>query len=151
MTITQDLSAPLVTVVGATGAQGRSVIKALAESIKPYRVHGFSHDSMKPATQKLFAQGVEVADVSLVLGNVKDVFKAFEGTNIAFVTAEAKMMLDAVKAAGVKHIVWSGLLNISKISSRKYTHVLNFNSKALVTDYGRQSGVPFVDVQAGQV
>ncbi|KAJ7356465.1 NmrA-like protein [Mycena albidolilacea] len=119
MPIIQDPSAPLVAVIGATGAQGGSVVKALR--VEPYRVRGFSRDSTKPATQKLVNQGVEVADVSLVLGNVKDVFKAFEGTKIAF------------------------------ISGGKYTHVVNFDSKTLVTDYGRQSGVPFVDVQAGQV
>jgi hypothetical protein len=61
------------------------------------------------------------------------------------------MMLDAAKAAGVERIVWSGLSNISKISGGKYTHVVNFDGKALATDYGRQSGVPFVDVHAGQV
>jgi FlaA1/EpsC-like NDP-sugar epimerase len=72
----------LVAVVGATGAQGGSVVKALAESIKPYRVRGFSRDSTKLDAQKLVAQGVEVVDVSLVLGNVKNVFKVFEGTNI---------------------------------------------------------------------
>jgi hypothetical protein len=59
------------------------------------------------------------------------------------------MMLDAAKPAGVERIVWSGLSNISKISGEKYTHVVNFDSKALVTDYGCQSGVPFVDIQAG--
>ncbi|KAJ7769234.1 NAD(P)-binding protein [Mycena olivaceomarginata] len=162
MTITQDSSAPLVAVVGATGAQGGSVVKALAESNKPYRVRGFTRDSTKPAAQKLVAQGVDVVDVSLVLDNVKNVFKAFEGANIAFLmtaflvhldaereTAEGKMMIDAAKAAGLERIVWSGLSNVTKISGGKYTHVVNFDSKALVTDYGRQSGVPFVDVQAG--
>ncbi|KAJ7859519.1 NmrA-domain-containing protein [Mycena olivaceomarginata] len=127
MTITQDPSAP------------SSIVKALAESIKPYRVRGFSRDSTKPAAQKLVAQGVEVVDALLVLSNVKNMFKAFEGTNIAFLmttfleTAEGKTMLDAAKAAGVECIVWSGLSNISKISGGKYTPI---------------SGVPFVDVQA---
>ncbi|KAF7326373.1 NmrA domain-containing protein [Mycena venus] len=133
MTITQDSSAPLVAVVGATGIQGGSVIDALAESTKPYRIRGFTRD----ATKACFPN------------NVKDVFKAFEGANMTFETAEGKMMVDAAKAAGVKRVVWSGLPAVSKHSGGKYTHVIHFDGKAVVTEYARQSGLPFVDVQAG--
>ncbi|KAF7348434.1 NmrA domain-containing protein [Mycena venus] len=161
MTITQDSSAPLVVVVGATGIQGGSVIKALAESNKPYRIRGFTRDVTKPVSQALIAKGVEVVTVSYVTDNVKEVFKAFEGANIAFLVtkgeyfdaereaAEGKMMIDAAKAAGVDRIVWSGLPSISKLSGGKYTHVIQFESKAVVTEYGRRSGVPFADIQAG--
>jgi hypothetical protein len=38
---------------------------------------------------------------------------------------------------------------VNKISGGKYTKVEAFDGKALVTEYGRASGVPFVDVQAG--
>ncbi|KAJ7885726.1 NAD(P)-binding protein [Mycena olivaceomarginata] len=162
MTITQDPTAPLVAVVGATGAQGGSVINALAESKKPYRIRGFTRDSTKPASQQLIAQGVEMHTISLVLANLKSVFEAFAGASMVFLvtnfwehldaereTAEAKMMIDAAKAAGVNRIVWSGLPDYSKLSGGKYTHVVHFDGKAAVAEYGRRSGVPFVDVQAG--
>ncbi|KAJ7615022.1 NAD(P)-binding protein [Mycena polygramma] len=162
MTITQDLSAPLVAVVGATGIQGGSVIKALAESNKPYRIRGFTRDATKPRSRELIAKGVDMAKISLVLDNAKDVTGAFAGANFAFIvtnflehldanreTAEGKMMIDAAKAAGVEYIVWSGLPPCSKLSSGKITGVLHYDSKAAVTEYGRQSGVPFLDVQAG--
>ncbi|KAF8134201.1 NAD(P)-binding protein [Mycena galopus ATCC 62051] len=162
MTISQNPSAPLVAVVGATGTQGGSVIKALAESNRPYRIRGFTRDSTKLVSQSLIARGVEIVTVSLVLDNVKNVFEAFVGANMAFLvtnfgehldaereTAEGKMMIDAAKAAGVERIVWSGLTSPSKISGGKYTHVAHFDGKAIITEYGRQSGVPFVDVQAG--
>lgn len=58
-------------------------------------------------------------------------------------------MIDAAKATGVDRIVWSGLAPVTKISGGKFTHVYHFDGKAIVTDYGRQSGVPFVNVQAG--
>jgi hypothetical protein len=45
--------------------------------------------------------------------------------------------------------VWSGLPSISEISGGKFPHVWHFDGKAVVTEYGRQAGVPFVDVQAG--
>ncbi|KAJ7325562.1 hypothetical protein DFH08DRAFT_886891 [Mycena albidolilacea] len=63
--------------------------------------------------------------------------------------SEGKLLIDAAKATGVKGIIWSGLVPVKKISSGKYTKVEHFNSKAQVTEYGRASGVPFVDVQAG--
>ena len=86
MTISQELSAPLVVVVGATGTQGGSVIKALAESDKPYRIRGLTRDTSKPAALKLKAQGAELISVSISVENGDMVQKAFEGANIAFVS-----------------------------------------------------------------
>jgi hypothetical protein len=63
--------------------------------------------------------------------------------------SEGKLLIDAAKAAGVKGIIWSGLVPVKKISGGKYTKVEHFDGKAQVTEYGRASGVPFVDVQAG--
>ncbi|KAJ7860420.1 NAD(P)-binding protein [Mycena olivaceomarginata] len=117
MTITQATSAPLIAVVGATGAQGKSVIKALTESNKPYRIRGFTRDATKPAAQA--AQGP---------GHNKDaVYRAFAGADYAFLVtnfwehadmqkeiSEGKLLIDAAKAAGVKGIVWSGLVSVNK-------------------------------------
>ncbi|KAJ6463675.1 NAD(P)-binding protein [Mycena vitilis] len=162
MTITQDSSAPLVAVVGATGTQGGSVVKALAESDKLYRVRGFTRDAAKPAAQKLNKLGVEVVTVSLVVENKAEVYNAFAGANVAFLVTnfwehldkereiiEGKLLVDAAKAGGASRIIWSGLPSISKLSAGKYVNVYHFDSKAIVTEYGRQSGVPFVDLQAG--
>jgi hypothetical protein len=63
--------------------------------------------------------------------------------------SQGELLLDASKAAGVKGIVWSGLVPAQKISGGKYTKVEAFDGKALVTEYGRASGIPFVEVQAG--
>ncbi|KAK7008093.1 hypothetical protein R3P38DRAFT_3211739 [Favolaschia claudopus] len=122
---------PLVAVVGATGAQGGSVIRALIDSTEPYRIRGFTRDVAKPASQNLVKQGVEMIAVNLVLNNAENVSKAFVGANMAFESRrnfydyirlvtnfwehldakkqEGKMMIDAVKAAGVERVVWSGL------------------------------------------
>jgi uncharacterized protein YbjT (DUF2867 family) len=86
MTITQDISAPLVVVCGATGIQGGSVIKALAESDRPYRVRGLSRDITKPSASKLTDQGVKMVEVSLTVDNRTAVRTAFEGANIVFVS-----------------------------------------------------------------
>ncbi|KAJ7321976.1 NAD(P)-binding protein [Mycena albidolilacea] len=162
MTITQATSAPLIAVVGATGLQGGSVIKALSESGKPYRIRGFTRDATKAAAEALKKQGVEMVTLNLVVENKEEVYKAFAGADYAFLVtsfqehyskereiSEGKMLIDATKAAGVKGVVWSGLSNVAKLSGGKYTNVTNFDGKALVTEYGRASGVPLVDVQAG--
>ncbi|KAJ7793757.1 NAD(P)-binding protein [Mycena olivaceomarginata] len=149
MTITKAQSTPLIAVVGATGVQGGSVIKALSESDKPYRIRGFTRDVAKPAAEALKKRGVELVAVNLVLENKEEVYKAFVGADYAFEVSEGKLLIDAAKAAGVKGIIWSGLVPVKKISGGKYTKVEHFDGKAQVTEYGRASGVPFVDVQAG--
>jgi hypothetical protein len=82
MTITQDSSAPLFVVVGSTGTQGRSGIKALEESSKPYRVRAITRDTTRPAAQELEKIGCEVvkADVE----DVESLKEAFEGATYAF-------------------------------------------------------------------
>ncbi|KAJ6566895.1 NAD(P)-binding protein [Mycena capillaripes] len=162
MTITQDFSAPLVAVVGATGTQGGSVVNSLAGSDKPYRVRAFTRDAAKPSAQNLVKLGVEVVVVSLVVENKEAVYKAFAGADVAFLVtnfwehldmqreiSEGKLLIDAAKAGGVTRIVWSGLPSVTKLSAGKYVNVYHFDGKAVVTEYGRQSGVPFVDLQAG--
>ncbi|KAJ7468728.1 NmrA-like family-domain-containing protein [Mycena latifolia] len=139
-----------------------NVIKALAESDAPYRIRGFTRDITKAASEALIKQGVEMIAISLVVDNVEEVNRVFAGVNYAFLVtnywehvnmekevSEGKMLIDAAKAAGVERLVWSGLVSPLKISSGKYTNVNHFDGKAEVTEYARQSGVPFVNVQAG--
>ncbi|KAJ7037582.1 NAD(P)-binding protein [Mycena alexandri] len=162
MTITDTTSAPLIAVVGATGTQGGSVIQALADSDKQYRVRGFTRDATKATAEALKKQGVEMVSVNLVVENKDEIYRAFAGADFAFLVtnfwehtnmereiSEGKLLIDAAKAAGVKGIIWSGLMPVTKISGGKYTHVYHFDGKAVVTEYGCNSGVPFVDVQAG--
>jgi hypothetical protein len=61
------------------------------------------------------------------------------------------MLVRAAKAAGVDFVIWSGLESISKVSGGKFTFADHFESKAAITEYGRQSGVPFAVVQAGRI
>lgn len=56
----------ILTVFGATGNQGGSVIKAvLADPVlsKEFRIRGITRDASKPAAQALAAKGVEVVSV----------------------------------------------------------------------------------------
>lgn len=56
----------LITVFGATGNQGGSVIRSiLADAIlsKEFKIRGIPRDASKPAAQALLKQGVEVKSV----------------------------------------------------------------------------------------
>lgn len=56
----------LITVFGATGNQGGSVIRSiLADAIlsKEFKIRGITRDASKPAAQALLKQGVEVKSV----------------------------------------------------------------------------------------
>ncbi|KAJ7778427.1 NAD(P)-binding protein [Mycena metata] len=162
MPISFNPTAPLVVVVGSTGNQGGSVIKALTESDRPYRIRGLTRDATRPVAQRLTTQGVEVVNVSLTIENADAVTAAFAGASIAFIVtnfwehrnrerevAEGKMMVKAAMDARVSLVVWSTLESISQISNGKYTHVDHFEGKAEVTAYARQLGCPLLTVQAG--
>lgn len=58
----------LITVFGATGNQGGSVIRAiLADTAlsKDFKIRGITRDVSKPAAQALAGQGVEMKTVSI--------------------------------------------------------------------------------------
>lgn len=58
----------ILTVFGATGNQGGSVIRAiLADPVlsKSWKIRGVTRDTSKPAAKKLAQDGVEVVSVSV--------------------------------------------------------------------------------------
>ncbi|KAG8859563.1 hypothetical protein FRB96_004447 [Tulasnella sp. 330] len=153
MTISQDPSAPLVAVVGATGNQGGSVIRHLEASPKPYRIRGFTRDTSKSSAQELSTKGVEMMAVSLTVESSNAVFQAHQGVNIAFEIAEGKLLVDAAKAAGVELFIWSGLVDAVGVSNGKFVHADHLDSKAVVTAYAKEvtksGGMRFINVMAG--
>ena len=86
MTLSSALTAPLFVVVGATGGQGGSTVRALHASSKPYRVRAITRDASKPAAQALAKEGVEVHAVNIVVGNELAVKEAFKGADYVFVS-----------------------------------------------------------------
>ncbi|KAJ7792627.1 NAD(P)-binding protein, partial [Mycena leptocephala] len=156
MTITQDLFAPLVAVVGTTGTQGGSVVRALAESNIAYRIRGFTRDAAKRSAQELAKLGVAIVEVFSVVENKDAVYKAFVGADFAFLVTNFWEHVDMDR---LRHgASWTSRWRLrhrvvrpsaTKLSGGKYPHVWHFDGKAAVTEYGRQAGVPFVDIQAG--
>ncbi|GKT47731.1 NmrA-like family domain-containing protein 1 [Colletotrichum spaethianum] len=162
MTISTDSSAPLIVVVGATGIQGGSVIDNLQASARSYRMRGITRDSSKPKAKALADRGVEVASCNLVVGNAAEIENAFRGATYIFIVtnywehmdkdreeAEGKLMVDCAKAVGVKLLLVSSEPSATKASGGRLTKVYHFDSKAAISDYAREVGVPFVDIHVG--
>ena len=133
---------PLVTIVGATSKQGRSVARTLLESGR-YRVRALTRTPDSHAAQGLRAQGAEVLAVPLV--------DAFRGADAAFLMTPpiappathefdlGKQQADAAVEAGVGHVVFSSLENVDAITAgTKFAP--HFTDKARVEDYIR--GLP---------
>ncbi|EJD00672.1 NmrA-domain-containing protein [Fomitiporia mediterranea MF3/22] len=139
---------PLIAVVGATGAQGGSVVQYLLnDPDHTFRVRALTRNVDSPKAKALAESAVEV--VKADLNDVNSLKKAFEGvygvfgvTNFWEVfsgekeTQHGKALVDAAVAAGVKHFVWSTLDHTSDPS------VPHWDSKAAVDDYLKQTNLP---------
>ncbi|KAJ6624891.1 hypothetical protein B0H10DRAFT_2430620 [Mycena sp. CBHHK59/15] len=141
MTISHNLSTPLAVLVGITGLQGGSVARDLIESEKPYRLCGLKREVTKPAAQAFAKQGVEVVGVSLTVDDAANVSKAFAGADIAFIVTNFNEHLDKQRETAEGKLLrrfWG-----------KYPRVVFSDTKAEITAYAKQSGVPLSVVQAG--
>ncbi|MGE0351935.1 MAG: NmrA/HSCARG family protein [Gemmatimonadales bacterium] len=111
----------IIAVIGATGAQGGGLVRAiLADKQSPFRVRAVTRDVKSDKAKSLAAQGAEV-----VTGDVDDeasLRRAFAGAYGAFCVTpfwahmspekelqEAQNLARAAKEAGVQHVIWSTL------------------------------------------
>ncbi|GME32830.1 NmrA-like protein [Neofusicoccum parvum] len=146
----------LITVFGATGNQGGSVIKHIladAALSKEFKIRGITRDVSKPNAQALAKQGVELkpADMS----SKPSLASALQGSHTVFLVtnywetgkpevelAQGKNVADVAKEVGVQHLIFSTLLHVTKASGGRLKHVPHFDGKAEIEQYIRDSGVP---------
>ena len=116
----------LITVVGATGAQGGGLARAiLADASGEFSVRAVTRKPDGDAAKALAAAGAEL--VSADLDDVASLKRVFDGAYGAFCVtnywehmspdkeiAQAKNLADASKASGVTHVVWSTLEDTRK-------------------------------------
>ncbi len=114
-------SKKIITVFGATGAQGGGLVRAiLHDNTSEFAVRAVTRDPNSDKAKELVALGAEV--VAADVDDAGSVEKALEGAYGAyFVTffwshyspekemAEAKEFAHAAKKAGLKHVIWSTL------------------------------------------
>jgi uncharacterized protein YbjT (DUF2867 family) len=152
-----------IAVVGATGAQGGGLVRAiLADPPGGFAARALTRDTGKDKARALAAAGAEV-----VAANVDDadsLRRAFEGAYGAFCVtffwdhmspekeqAQAKAMAQAAKQAGVKHVVWSTLEDTRKWVPLEDTRmptllgrykVPHFDAKGEANRFFTEAGVP---------
>jgi len=141
------MSKPVVLVSGITGAQGGSVAQALLADGK-YAVRGITRNLDSEKAKALTAKGFELlkADGS----NFEEMKNALKGAYGFFLMTNfwdpsvgekefefGKILVDAAKAAGVKHVVTSVLSDCEAESNGKYK-VPHFTMKAKIRQYADQ-------------
>lgn len=116
----------VLAVVGATGAQGGGLVRAiLADPSSEFSVRALTRDASSAGARELAALGAEV--VSADVDDPASLLRAFEGAHGAYCvtffwahfspekeTANATAMAQAARDAGVKHVIWSTLEDTRK-------------------------------------
>jgi len=132
------MSSPILTVIGATGAQGSSVVNS-ALATGHYKVRAVTRNTTSEKAAALKARGVEV--VSADVNDEASLVKAFDGSTAIYavtdffepfakVGAEEAIKVEfqqgvnlanaALATSTLKHYIWSTLPNGLRISGGKY-------------------------------
>jgi len=153
----------IITVFGATGAQGGGLVRAIAtDPDSEFSVRAVTREPNSEKAKALAALGAEV--VYGDLGDTASVHKALEGAYGAFFVtfywahfspeqekAEATLFAKAAKEAGLKHAIWSTLEDTRELVPlhddrmptlmEKYK-VPHFDAKGESNQQFRDAGVP---------
>lgn len=138
----------ILTVFGATGQQGGSVIQTILRTPAlnaKYALRGVTRDTSRPAAQELAKLGVDVVRANLddpasLEKAIRGSYGVFAVTNFwesmdgAKETQQGRNIVDASLATGVSHLVISSLHNVNELTNGAL-HVPHFDSKAAIDDY----------------
>ncbi|MCJ1468393.1 hypothetical protein MMC07_007021 [Pseudocyphellaria aurata] len=149
-------SQKIVVVFGATGVQGGSVIKSIlgdSRTAEEFKLRGITRDPSKPNAQALIKQGVECVEGDV--NSKESLEKALKGAYAVFAVTnywekmdpelekrQGKLIADVSVAAGVQHLIWSSLYNVTELTDGKFSGVEHFDSKADVEKYIRTLSIP---------
>jgi uncharacterized protein YbjT (DUF2867 family) len=153
---------PVIAVVGATGAQGGGLVRAIANDPDgEFRARALTRDPDSDSARAIAAlPGVDVVEADLE--DPASVEAAFEGAHGAFCVTffwadmspatewrHATTMATAAKAAGLRHIVWSTLedtrrwVTDDRMPTVQGTYkVPHFDGKEEADEAFRDAGVP---------
>jgi uncharacterized protein YbjT (DUF2867 family) len=153
----------LITVLGATGAQGGGLVRAIqSDSASPYRARAVTRNPQSDAAKALAALGAEV--VGADVDDAASLKRAFSGAHGAFCVtfywahmsperevAEAAAMAKIVRETGVAHVIWSTLEDTRKwvpLSDNRMPTLMgkykvpHFDAKGESNHFFTDAGVP---------
>ncbi|XP_019619300.1 PREDICTED: nmrA-like family domain-containing protein 1 [Branchiostoma belcheri] len=146
--------AKLITVFGATGSQGGSVANALLED-QDFKVRAVTRNASSDKAKALQEKGAEVVVASM--DDPSTLGPALQGVHGVFVVTnywehldeerevkQGKAVADAARAAGVLHVVFSGLENVQKIAGFPLPH---FDAKGRIEEYMTSLDLPVTFVR----
>jgi nucleoside-diphosphate-sugar epimerase len=139
----------LITVFGATGAQGSGVINtvlAVPELKAKYSLAAVTRDPESAKSKVLKERGVKLMkgdlnDVESLKTAIGDSYGVFGMTDFWSIHSQeiemqqGRNLFEACKAQGVKHYVWSSLPYAIKMTNRVLTQLPYFDGKAIVEEY----------------
>jgi len=146
------MSKKIVSVVGATGVQGRSVINALLNNSE-YSIRALTRNPSSEKAKALASRGVEV--VKADVNDLNSLIAAFRGSSVIFgmtdffepfaksgpakaVEVEVAQGINIAKAASatetLEHYIWSTLPDGRKISNGKFV-IPHFEAKNIIDRY----------------
>ena len=143
------MTEPVISVVGGTGAQGGGVVDALLAA-RNLKVRVASRNPSSDAAKALTARGVEVVKADLLEPSSLEAL--YDGAHGAFLVTNfgdpaqhgreeeiGGSAVNAARSAGVKHLIWSTLPDVEKISGGRLK-APHFTMKAHVDAVVRSAG-----------
>ncbi|KAJ1731002.1 hypothetical protein LPJ72_004175 [Coemansia sp. Benny D160-2] len=144
-----------VAIIGATGLQGGSVLRAL-QATGGYKLVAVTRNTSSESAKEIKTKYPDVELVAADINDTASLEKAFKGADFVFGMTQffqpeiadkvgsgnldteyiqGKNIIDAAIAVGVKNIVMSTLPSMKEISGGKYSKVLHFEGKHRVEEY----------------
>ncbi|KAL2673594.1 hypothetical protein Neosp_012036 [[Neocosmospora] mangrovei] len=151
-----------IVVLGATGNQGRGVVRALLQKTSPaFNIRAVTRDIEGSSAKRLVTEFGSTDRLRLVKGDVydaqslhsafKDAYGVFAVTQnrIAGGTVDTeddmkhelqagKNIVNAAEACKIQHFVMSSLPNLTKASGGRFTKVYHFDYKHQIEQWARQ-------------
>ena len=134
-----------IVVIGATGAQGKGIVNALVNE-GSFNVKAITRNPETytgKANEAVYADLKDLQSLKEVFTNAYGVFVVTNFWEGADEITQGKNAIEAAKATGVQHFIWSTLPDVELISEAGF-EVPHFSGKAKVDDLVKSAGFKYV-------
>jgi len=133
-----------IVVIGATGAQGKGIVNALVDE-GTFNVKAITRNPEKYTGKANEAAYADLKDLQSLKDAFTNAYGVFVVTNFwegADEITQGKNAIEAAKATGVQHFIWSTLPDVELISKAAF-EVPHFTGKAKVDDLVKSAGFKY--------